>query len=55
MALHLTLHIDINDEAEAIKVAEQLSTQLIGFALGGHSTMLTIDKGYMVDRVEDDE
>lgn len=44
MALHLTLHIDVKSEGEAIKIAEQLSTQLIGFALGGHATMLTIDQ-----------
>jgi hypothetical protein len=47
VALHLTLHIDVKSESEAIKIAEQLSAQLIGFALSGHSTMLTIDEGYV--------
>jgi hypothetical protein len=47
VALHITLHIDVKNEQEAIKISEQLSAQLIGFALSGHSTMLTIDEGFV--------
>jgi hypothetical protein len=52
MGLHLTLHVDVEDEHEAIAIAEQLSAQAIGFSLAGHSTMLTIDQG---DRVPVEE
>lgn len=45
MSLHLTLHVDVKDKDEAVKIAEQLSRQAIGFALSGHSTMLSIDDG----------
>jgi len=51
MALHITLHIDVKNEAEAIKIAEQLSAQAIGFSLSGHSTMLTIDEGTVMDEI----
>jgi hypothetical protein len=47
VALHITLHVDVKDEGEAIKIAEQLSAQAIGFALAGHTTMLSIDEGYI--------
>lgn len=53
MALHITLHVDVKTEAEAIPIAEQLSAQAIGFSLGGHATMLTIDKGYEDDETQD--
>lgn len=49
MSLHLVLHIDVKDQGQAIQIAEQLSTQAIGFALAGHAAMLTIDQGYEGD------
>lgn len=43
MSVHLTLHVDVDDEAAAIEISEQLSRQATGYALAGHDAMMTID------------
>jgi len=43
MSLHIVLHVDVKNQAQAISIAEQLSNQAIGFALAGHGTMISID------------
>lgn len=48
-SIHITLHVDVKTEADAIEVSEQLSRQSIGFALRGFSTMTSIDQGYDAD------
>jgi len=55
MALHITLHVDVNDQSAAIKIAEQLSAQAIGFSLDGHSTMLTIDDGTTMREIQGED